>query len=468
MDSNGTLEDKPDEIEGLVTGYFSGLFSSSCPSAEMIDIVTQSVDRKVSASMNQILMSNFSSEEIHSALQQMAPAKAPGSDGLPALFYQKFWGVVGDNIVQALLAVLNNGADLGVMSNAVVALIPKVKSPIRISDFRPISLCNVTYKLVAKVLANRLKLVLNDVIAPNQSAFVPDRLITDNVVVGFECLHHLNGRRRGVHGLAALKLNMSKAYDRVEWIFIQKMMEQLGFDSRWIAKVMSCITSASYSFLINGEPKGLVKLSRGLRQGCPLSPYLFLLCAEGLTSLLSKAEVAGKLHGIKVARYAPPVSHLFFADDSLIFLRASRREGQVLKEILCAYEAASEQSINFEKSALTFSPNTSAGVVSDVRNMFNVDVVASHDKYLGLPSSVGRNKKGVFGSILDRVWSKLQGWKGKLFSVGGNEVLIKAVVQAVSAYAMSCFRLPVSLGLEVQKMCADFWWGSSKEKRKLH
>ncbi|KAL5798070.1 hypothetical protein ACOSQ2_002890 [Xanthoceras sorbifolium] len=196
------------------------------------------------------------------ALKQMALAKAPGPDGLPTLFYQKFWGVVCYTVIQALLAVLNHGADLGEISRAVVALIPKVKSPVKISDFRPISLCNVTYKLVAKVLANRLKLVLHDIIAPNQSAFVSGRLITDNVVVGFECLHHLNGCRQGPHGLAALKLDMSKAYDRVEWIFLQKMMEQLGFDSGWIAKVMSCITSASYSFLINGEPKGFFSWKR--------------------------------------------------------------------------------------------------------------------------------------------------------------------------------------------------------------
>ncbi|KAL5854197.1 hypothetical protein ACOSQ4_003999 [Xanthoceras sorbifolium] len=460
--------EKPEEMEGLVSDYFSGLFSSSSPSSEMIDNVIQAVDRRVTPDMNQILLGNFTALEIQQALKQMAPSKAPGPDSLPALFFQKFWGVVGDKVVQALLAVLNYGADMGEISRAVVALIPKVKSPIRISDYRPISLCNVTYKLVAKVLANRLKLVLNEVIAPSQSAFVPGRLITDNVVVGFECLHHLKNCRKGSKGLAALKLDMSKAYDRVEWIFLQKMMEKLGFDPSWISKVMSCITSASYSFLINGEPRGLVKPSRGLRQGCPLSPYLFLLCAEGLTSLLSKAEFENNLHGIKVARNAPAVSHLFFADDSLVFLRASRCEGMVLKDILRAYEAASGQSINFEKSALTFSPNTPAGTITEVRNLFGVDVVSSHDKYLGLPSSVGRNKKGIFGSILDNVWNKLQGWKGKLFSVGGKEILIKAIAQSVPAYAMSCFKLPVSIGLEIQKMCADFWWGTTQEKRKMH
>ncbi|KAL5817683.1 hypothetical protein ACOSQ3_026061 [Xanthoceras sorbifolium] len=458
--SVGLVED----IKSLVSNFYSHLFASTSPSVNMIENVVQAVEKRVNADMNSILAASFTSEEVFSALNQMAP----GLDGLPALFYQKFWSIVGGKVSRAVLDILNNGAGFGVMGEVMVALIPKVKTPVRVSDFRPISLCNVTYKLVVKVLANRLKLVLGDVVDSSQSAFVPGRLITDNVVVGFECLHHLIGCKRGPKGFAAFKLDMSKAYDRVEWVFLEKIMLKLGFEVGWVQKVMGCVKSASYSFIINGEPRGCVKPSRGLRQGCPLFPYLFLLCAEGLTSLLSRATLEGRLHGIKVARYAPSISHLLFADDSLIFTRATREEGAVLKRILQMYEAASGQSVNYEKSALTFSPNVPEMTVLDIGNIFNVDVVACHEKYLGLPSSLGRNKRDVFRSILDRVWQKLQGWKGRLFSVGGKEVLLKAVVQAIPSYAMSCFKLPVSLGMDVQRMCADFWWGSEKEKRKTH
>ncbi|KAL5856494.1 hypothetical protein ACOSQ3_003952 [Xanthoceras sorbifolium] len=228
MDEGGVWRDKVEDIESLISNFYSHLFASTSPSVNMIENVVQAVEKRVNADMNSILAASFTSEEVFSALNQMAPVKAPGPDGLPALFYQKFWSIVGGKVSQAVLDILNNGAGFGVMGEAIVALIPKVKTPVRVSDFRPISLCNVTYKLVAKVLANRLKLVLGDVVDSSQSAFVPGRLITDNVVVGFECLHHLIGCKRGPKGFAAFKLDMSKAYDRVEWVFLDKNHVKTG------------------------------------------------------------------------------------------------------------------------------------------------------------------------------------------------------------------------------------------------
>ena len=204
-----------------------------------------------------------------------------------------------------------------------IVLIPKVKNPKKMSDFRPISLCNVIYKIISEVLANRLKQVLPHIISPTQSAFVLGRLITDNVLVAYETLHTMHARQKGKKGSLALKLDISKAYDRVEWQFLQKIMEKMGFPAVWIERVMSCVTTPTFSILVNGKPYGMVHPSRGIRQGEPLSSYLFLLCAEGFTTLLAKAELEGRIRGVSICKGAPRVTTLMFAYDSLLFCQAT-------------------------------------------------------------------------------------------------------------------------------------------------
>ena len=257
-------------------------------------------------------------------------------------------------MTNAVLDYLNNGIMMPDINYTQIVLVPKIKSPEKMTDFRPINLCNVIYKIISKVIANKLKQILPQLISPTQSAFVPGRLITDNVLVAYETLHTMHCRKKGRKGFLALKLDISKAYDRVEWSFLKGIMVKLGFPEVWIDRVMGCVTSSSFSIRINGKSYDHILPSRRLRQGDPLSPYLFLLCAEGFTALLAKAEMEGRIHGISVCRRAPSISHLLFADDSLLFCKADKEEVHVINQTLKLYEEASGQCINFEKSSVFF------------------------------------------------------------------------------------------------------------------
>ena len=296
---------------------------------------------------------------------------------------------------------------------------------------------------------------------------MPGRHITDNVVVAFETMHTIGKRKKGKEGLMAIKLDMSKAYGQVEWGYLEVVMRKLGLCERCISLVMMCVTTVSYEVLINGEPRGKITPFRGLRQGDPISSYLFLLCAEGLSALIKKKEAVGLIRGVGVSKFAPPVSHLFFMDDSIIFCRATMEECKQVAEVLDTYGKELGQKINRDKTSLFFSKNTRTDIQNGVKDMFDAQIVQQHEKYLGLPLMVGREKKKAFNSIKDQVSRKIVGWKGKLLSYAGREVLIKAVAQATPTYTMNCFKLPDSLCLELDSLVGGFWWGKKENARKI-
>ena len=184
------------------------------------------------------------------------------------------------------------------------------------------------------MLANRLKTILPQIISENLSAFLCERLITNNVLVAFKIKYYLEHKREGKEGFVAIKLDMSKAYDRVEWGFIKQVMEKMVFHKKWINLIMHCITTVSYSVLINGVAYGSIIPTKGLRQGDPISPYIFLLCVDGFSSLIIDAARNQRISGVSIRKGSPKITHLFFADDSLLFCKANIQECQKLIDIL--------------------------------------------------------------------------------------------------------------------------------------
>ncbi|KAK6117950.1 hypothetical protein DH2020_048313 [Rehmannia glutinosa] len=289
------------DIEKIAPTYFNRLFASCNPTEEILAEVLNAIEIRASDEMNQQLQCEFTKDEVTKALFQMFPIKSPGPDGYPALFFQKYWNIVGNKVIKASLDFLNLG------------------------------------------------------------------ILDDNV----------------------------------------------------------------------------------------------------LSSMLTKAEKEGRIKGVRICRGAPTVSHLLFADDTMIFCEATSESAKCIKDILRLYSKASGQEINFQKSTIVFTENIDEIEKLQIQSILQVQMVDKHDKYLGLSGIVGRSKKECFAQLRDRVWNRLQGYNEKLLSRAGKEILVKSAVQAIPTFAMSCFLLPKTLLKEIESLIAAFWWGS-KGQDKIH
>lgn len=309
--------------------------------------------------------------------------------------------------------------------------------------------------------------VLKNIISENQSAFVTQIAISDNVLITHEALHYLKTSYAKERCYMAVKTDMSKAYDRLEWDFIQLVLERLGFHSKWVTWMMQCIVTVSYSFLVNGTAKGLVLPERGMRQGDPLSPYVFILCGEVLSGLCNKAQQSGRLEGIRVSKNSPRVNHLLFADDTMFFYRSDQQSCQELVSILQKYESASGQKINALKSAVTFSKKTNVETKERAKRDLNIQLEGGKGKYLGLPELFGRKKKDLFSSIIDKIKQRALSWSSRFLFTAEKMVMLKSVLSSMPTYTMTCFKIPTSLCKRIQSALTRFWWDANTEKKKM-
>jgi hypothetical protein len=226
-------------------------------------------------------------------------------------------------------------------------------------------------------LVNRLRPFLHDIISPTQSAFVPGRLITDNALVAFECIHAIQSGSSARAKFCAYKLDLAKAYDRVDWGFLEGVLAKMGFHSQWIQWVMACVTTVRYSIRFNGHMLDSFSPSRGLRQGDPLSPYLFLFVADGLSSLIRRQIEVGALRELHICRRAPRVSHLLFADDSLLFFEGSVQQSLVIKEVLDNYEKRTGQLVSMGKCSIMYGNQCPANVQMEIKDILNMRLLLS-------------------------------------------------------------------------------------------
>ena len=276
-----------------------------------------------------------------------------------------------------------------------LALIPKIENPSSLKLYRPISICNVAYKTITKMIANRLHSILPHLVGPHQTSFVHGRHIIENIVIAQEVVHSMR-KKTGATGFMAIKVDLEKAYDRLSWKFISDTLREARIPPDLIQVIMACITSATMRILWNGEAIDEFIPSRGIRQGCPLSPYLFVLCIEHLSHGIHNAVNVGKWHPIMLSRTGTPLSHLFFADDLLLLAEATVEQAKVISTILADFCFCSDAKVNTSKTLLYFSKNMGARDISSIANLLGFSVTSDLGKYLGVPLHHSRVSTKMF------------------------------------------------------------------------
>jgi hypothetical protein len=318
-----------------------------------------------------------------------------------------------------------------------IVLIPKKLVTTVSTDFRPISLCNVIYKIIAKCIANRLKPHLPDYIHPAQQAFIQGRRISENIIVAQEITHSFQ-LSSWKHKAFMLKIDLAKAFDRVEWSFIEAALARKGLHGHFIKLIHTCVSSPRFSVIINGQAYATFRSSRGIRQGCPLSPYLFILAINELSIALGESLASDNLSGILLGPNCPPIHSLLFADDLLICGQATSFEAAEIRHILADFCMVSGQLPNWDKSGILFSSGVDDLTRQDIQSIFHVPIMDETFIHLGhrlvLPA---KNRSEAYDFILQKFKNKLSTYKANSLSHAARVELINSVFSSIPVYYMA-------------------------------
>jgi hypothetical protein len=406
----------------------------------------------------------FSLEEIEGVVMECDGNKSPGPDGFNFNFVKSFWGLLKHEI-RILFDQFHGNASLPKsFSSYFVTLIPKVNSPLTLNEFRPISLLGCLYKVVAKVLAKRLAKVMDKVVASTQSAFLKGRFLVDGVMVVNEIV---DLAKKSGKSCCIFKVDFEKAYDSVDWSFLDYMLGMFGFGEVWRRWIRACVFCGSMSVLVNGSPTEEINIQRGLKQGDPLAPFLFILVAEGLGGLMRRAVELQRFTGFQVGSGGVMVSHLQYADDTLCIGEATEENLWVLKSILRGFEMVSGLKVNFWKSSF-MGVNVSHEFLNLASTFLNCRVGSIPFTYLGLPVGANPRRIATWEPLILSLRKRLGCWTNRFLSLGGRITLLNSVLNAIPIFYLSFLKIPIQVWKIIKRIQREFLWGGKGGRKRIN
>nr|GEX07109.1 putative RNA-directed DNA polymerase, eukaryota, reverse transcriptase zinc-binding domain protein [Tanacetum cinerariifolium] len=456
---DGEWVDDPTRVKDKFRAHFATRFNDPGPRLGYINFTFPNHlnDDQVADLENPI-----SIDEIRSAVWGCGEDKSPGPDGFTFEFFRKFWGVVGPDFCTAVEWFFEHAFFPIGCNSSFLALIPKTLDPKTVGDFWPISLIGCIYKVVTKILATRLSLVISDLVSDVQTAFLPNCQILGGPFIINELIARCHHKKQQD---MIFKVDFAKAYDSVRWDYLDAILNSFGFGSKWRSWIQGSLHSSMASILVNGSPTSEFQFYRGLKQGDPLAPYLFILVMESIHLSFSRVVEEGTFTGIKIDS-SITLSHLFYADDAIFIGKWSRGNLNCIAHMLRCFFLLSGLSINLQKSQLLGVGVPDSNVI-EAASLIGCSILRTPFKCLG--TVVGGNMSSIklWDDTINKLKTRLSNWKLKTLSIGGRLTLLKSVLESTPIYNMSLYKVPKSVLNSMESVRRNFFNGNREGERKI-
>ncbi|VFQ88761.1 unnamed protein product [Cuscuta campestris] len=465
IDGNGKGLNNMEEIKQEAIKHFQNQFQAPAPHIPDLENILTFIPSLISSEDNMMLTAIPDLAEVKATVWDLDPDSTSGPDGFNGTFFRACWNIIYQDVLTASQEFFLSLPIPKGYGSTLITLIPKKDDPKRFDDFRLISLSTFLSKINTKLLANRIKKLLPKLISPEQGAFQKGKTIDDHILLAQEAIHGLD--RKVFGGNLIIKIDMAKAFDCMNWSFLEGTLRAFGFTHDAINLLMANLRSTFISILINGEPHGFFSMTRGVKQGDPLSPLLFIVGFEAFFRFLNHSMDNNTIKRFNMGSVKMP-SHLIYADDLMIFTKGDILNLLKLNHILKVFMQASGQQINFSKSRFYTPKSTTADQHAKMEKALSMKCGSLPFTYLGAILRRGILKKEDCDSILNHIYKHLYSWYSRTLNQMGRLILIKHVLSSIPLHLIAVHSLPRSIIKTIHSLMANFLWGQKNGKAKYH
>lgn len=460
---DGTVITSHDEIQDEVLNFYEGLMGTKDGNVRHINIMAMRGGPQLSMEQREQLVAPITDQEIRKALNGIGDTKSPGIDGFGAKFFKTSWNIIGKDVVAAVRDFFENDRIYKAFNCTLVTLIPKNEEAKTIKEYRPIAGCTTVYKIISKIITARMGRVMDSIVGKNQAAFVPGQKIHNHILLAYELIKGYS--RKGGTPRCMMQIDLQKAYDMVNWDALECILKEIGVPQQFIRWIMIAVTTVSYRFNVNGCHSNLLQAKRGLRQGDPMSPLLFVIVMEYLNRILYDMQKNPNFnHHAKCEKLS--ITNLAFADDLLLFSRGDPISVDLMVKAFKNFSESTGLIANPSKCKIYF-----GGVGDDSkRNILNLTGFTEGPlpfRYLGVPLTSKKLSIHHYMPLVDKIVGRINHWSTNLLTYAGRVQLIRSVTFAIANYWMQCFPIPKYVVHKIEAICRSFLWTGGQEiKRK--